>query len=62
MAIPRVEITVDKEVARRFEEARKNKLTCKVTDFDDIVKDDQFKKRLKSGADKWKSDITKMLE
>ena len=41
-----VELTVDSEVKQRVMEARKKKETCKVSDFEDLLQDDAFKKRL----------------
>jgi|LauGreDrversion4_2_1035121.scaffolds.fasta_scaffold01569_3 hypothetical protein len=41
-----VELTVDPEVKTRVEACRKKKETCKVSDFDDLIKEDAFKKRL----------------
>jgi hypothetical protein len=44
-----VELTVDNEVKKRVEAARKLKQTCKVNDFEDL-KDEGFKKRLEQST------------
>jgi len=60
LAIPRVDLGVDPEVKRRVEAARKNKTICKVNDFEDIMGDDGFKKRLEVGINNWLKDIRKV--
>ena len=55
-----VELGVDPDVKVRVEAARKRKETCKVSDFDDLIKDDAFKKRLEQNINNWYKDIRKV--
>ena len=55
-----VELGVDPDVKVRVEAARKRKETCKVSEFDDLIKDDAFKKRLEQNINNWYKDIRKV--
>ncbi len=55
-----VELGVDPDVKARVEASRKKKETCKVSDFDDLIKDDAFKKRLEQNINNWYKDIRKV--
>ena len=60
--IPMVELGVDPDVKARVELARKNNQVCKVNDFDDLMKDDAFKKRLEQNINHWYKDIRKVTQ
>lgn len=61
-AIPHVDLGVDPEVKRRVEAARKAKTICKVQDFEDLMGDENFKKRLEVNIIQWLKDIRKVTQ
>ena len=62
LAIPRIDLIVDMEVKRRIDEAHKNKTVCKVNDFQDILGEEAFKKRLEANINQWLKDIRKITQ
>ena len=60
LSIPRVELGVDPDVKKRVEAARKAKTVCKVSEFEDLMGDDGFKKRLEANIGHWLKDIRKV--
>ena len=60
LAIPRVDLAVDPEVARRVEAARKEKRTIKVQDFEDLMVEKTFTNRLETNIHGWLKDIRKV--
>jgi hypothetical protein len=57
-----VTLTVDPEVARRVEAAKKEKRAIKVSDFDDLIADKNFLNRLEASIAKWKADIREVTQ
>ena len=55
-------LTVDPEVERRVEAAKKEKRAIKVSDFDDLIADKNFLNRLEASIAKWKADIREVTQ
>jgi flagellar biosynthesis/type III secretory pathway chaperone len=55
--IPQVELNVDPEVKKMVELAKRENRDCKVSEFDELIKDLAFQKRIESNLATWLFDI-----
>lgn len=55
-----IDLVIDPDVKARVEKAKKAGTVCKVNDFEDLMKEDSFKKRLENNIANWKKEIRKV--
>ena len=60
LEIPMVELFIDPDVKQRVVTAKKDDSVCKVKDFEDLMKDEAFKKRLENNMQVWIKEIKKV--
>ena len=57
-----VELGIDADVKQRCEAAKRDGTVCKVADFDDLMREDTFKKRLELNINNWYKEIRKVTQ